>query len=122
MAAWDPQVNVFDESIIVSNISTWLQANQIEALKWANGGVALPSIKNFYVSPRTVTDFPTLSFLQSSHDSDWVNDILEIKLELMIEIALIHGNRDTAAAYVKRYAMAIESMLANMPETTFLQG
>jgi hypothetical protein len=121
--AWTPTIKVFDETPIKNNLIGYIQANQVEALKWANAGVALPSISTFHRSNRLVTQFPALTFLQTSHDASYgEGGILMIDFEANMELAIIHGNMDTAADRVVRYAMALESMLANLPETTFRQG
>lgn len=116
-----PQVNVVDATQIVDNLIAHFDANQAEALKWANGGAVLPSIRDFHRSPRLVTIFPSCTFLQIEHESKW-QDILDVNFSVVLEVALIHGNRDTLADRGKKYSMAIESMLVNVPETTFRQG
>ena len=81
----------------------------------------MPSIKDFHKSPRLVTVFPATTILQLEHKSQWHNDLLEINLAMTLETALIHGNRDTLADRGAKYSMAMESMLVNLPETTFRQ-
>jgi hypothetical protein len=121
MTAWDPQVQVLDETQIKDNLTAYLQANQAEALKWANGGASgLPAIRDFHKSPRLVTVFPGLTWLQTSHKSKW-EDVLEIDFAIVLEVAIVHGNKDTLASRAPKYSMAIESMLVNVPETTFNQ-
>lgn len=121
MTAWDPQVQVLDETQIKDNLTAYIEANQVEALKWANGGASgLPAIRDFHKSPRLVTVFPALTWLQTSHKSKW-EDVLEIDFSIVLEVAIVHGNKDTLAARAPKYSMAIESMLVNVPETTFNQ-
>jgi len=117
---YSPQVNVIDATKIRDNLISHLQSNQVEALKWANDGVALPPIKDFHKSPRLVTVFPALTFLQIEHKAKW-EDILDVDLSVVIEVAIVHGNRDTLADRGPNYSMALESMLVNVPETTFRQ-
>lgn len=122
MPNWDPTIQVLDETQIKNNLTAFFIANQVEALKWANGGLAgLPAIKDFHQSPRLVTVFPSLTFLQTAHKSKWDENILEIDFSLAFEVALIHGNKDTLAARAPKYSMALESMIVNVPETTFNQ-
>jgi hypothetical protein len=121
MTAWNPQINVLDETQIRNNVIGFLQDAQAAAFIWAaNGGDALPLIgdKSFHRAPRLVTKFPAITFLQTDHKSKW-GEILEIDFNLVIEFAHIHGNQDIAAERSPKYCMAIESMLANVPETTF---
>lgn len=121
--AWTPQINVFDETPVKDNLNAFIQANQTEALKWANGGTSLPPITVFNRSVRLTTQFPALTWLQTSHDANYGDGgLLLIEFEALIEVAIIHGNMDTAADRIVRYAMALESMVVNLPETTFKQG
>jgi len=118
--AWNPTIQVFDERPIKDNLIAFIQANQADALLWANDGTALPSIAKFHRSPRLVTVFPALTFLQSEHkELDNEGDTLDIDFALLLELAIIHGNQDTLVERANRYAMALESMLANVSETTF---
>lgn len=120
--AWNPSIQVFDESHIREMLTDFILANQEEALVWANGhGQGLPGFVNFFRSPRLVTKFPCLTFIQSEHTSKW-EDILDIEYSMTIECAIIHGDRDEAAAQAIVYATALESMLVNLPETTFSQA
>lgn len=120
MAAWDPTINVVDATQIKNNILTFLAANQVEALKWANGGNSgLDAFKDFHKSPRTVTRFPSVMVLQIEHDTKWFDTIMQITFSIVFETALIHGNADTLADMAPKYSMALESMLSNVSETTF---
>lgn len=120
MADWEPQINVVDATKIKNNILTFLAENQVEALKWANGGVSgLDAIKDFHKSPRTVTRFPSVMVLQIEHDTKWFDTIMQISFSIVFETALIHGKPDILADMAPKYSMALESMLSNVPETTF---
>ncbi len=119
--AWAPKIKVFDEREAKNAIIAYIKANQADALAWANAEYAppsLPPIKVFFKAPSTVTVFPALTFIQSEHQSVF-EDVLLISFSLTLEIAIIHGDQETLADLSKRYAMAIESLLTNMPETTF---
>lgn len=121
MTAWAPLINVVDATNYRDNLIAHIQAKQEEALKWANGGASgLPEIKDFHKSPRLVTVFPALTCLQIDHESKYEN-ILEIDFSILFEVAIIHGNKDTLSDMGSKYSMALESMLANVPETTFNQ-
>lgn len=117
---YSPQVNVIDATSIRDNLIDYFKATQAEALKWANGGVVLPIIRDFHKSPRLVTVFPALTCLQIEHKAKW-EEVLEIDFSITVEVAMIHGNQDIAADRATKYSMAIESMLVNVPETTFNQ-
>lgn len=117
---WTPKVNAFDATRVKTNLEAYFRANQAAALAWANGGVALPDIKDFHHSPKLVTVFPALTFLQTSHRSTY-EDLLEIDpFEMLMELAIIHGNQQTLSDRSPKYSMAIESMVVNMPATILL--
>lgn len=118
---WQPAVNVFDERQVKDNLIAYFQANQADALAWANEGNNLQAIKDFHRSPRLVSVFPALTFIQTNHRSTF-DDVLGIDLEILFEAALVNGNQDVLSDISSKYSMALESMLSNMPETTFNEG
>jgi hypothetical protein len=123
--AWPPteHFQVFDERATADNIFDFLKSSQSDALAWADGGSGLPAITKFHASPRLTTVFPALTILQSEHSSAWGNGgILLIVYSLTLELALTHGKQDDLTANAKKYVMALESMLANIPETTFSEN
>lgn len=124
--AWpeNKHIQVFDERALKDNLIGFLKANQGDALVWANTGLggSLPEIKLFNKSPRLTSIFPALTFLQSEHRSVFGDSILAIDLTLVVELAVAHGNQDVLTDQAAKYSMALESLLANVPETTFKQG
>jgi hypothetical protein len=118
--AYDPQITVFDGRPVKKNLTGYLKATQVDALKWANDGAALDPIKDFHQSPRLVTRFPALTFVQMSHVSEY-EDAIIVDLTLVLELALVHGKQDVLSSISPKYSMALESMLTNVPETTFGQ-
>lgn len=119
MGAWNPKVNVFDERASKDNLIKYFELNQSDALLWANSGAVLPPIRKFHKSARLTTVFPALTFLQTEHKAQMPGDILIIDFAVVIEIALAHGNQDILTDLAPKYAMAYESLLSNVPETTF---
>lgn len=118
--AWTPKINVFDERGAKSALKSHILSVQSDALRWANDGAALPGFKehNIHLSPRLVTGFPAMTFLNTSHSTVF-EDILEITFAVAIEIALQHGRQDWLSENAPKYSMALESILTNLPETTF---
>lgn len=124
--AWPPNEHfqVFDERALNDNFIGFLSTNQAAALAWANGGAApaLPAIRQFNKSPRLTTVFPAVTFLQTQHSSAWGDNILIIVVSMVLELAVAHGDQDTLTDQSRKYVMALESLLANIPETTFRQN
>ena len=117
--AWDPDISVFDERALNDNIIAYLEANQTDALYWANGNAGgLPDIRAFHKSPRLVKVFPAFTIINSDHVTEY-EDILNIELNMVFELAVVHGDQDTLTDRSKKYVMAVESMITNLPKTTF---
>lgn len=120
MPDYEPQVNTIDVRQIRDNLIDYIKEAQSDVLVWANGGRRLPEIVHFHKSPRLVKVFPSLTVISMDHKAKW-EDILEVDFSIVLEVALVHGNKDTLADLGPKYAMALESMLLNVPETTFKQ-
>lgn len=120
--AWNPDIQVLDARNFPSNILGFIRDNQTDALSWANGGSALPDIESFYKSPRLVNVFPSLTVLQHNYQNAIASeDTIQMDYAITLETAILHGLEDYLASNSPKYAMAIESMLANIPETTLNQ-
>lgn len=114
---WRPTTQVLDPRKIKNNILSFIADNQSDALKWA--AETLVPIFYLHKTPTNVTAFPACSAIQVSHNTKWVNDILIIDFSIVFEAAVIHGDRNILADRALQYSMALESMLMNVPETTF---
>lgn len=121
--AWTPSIQVFDERAAKNAVIDYIKSVQTEALAWANGGYGPPQltpIRAFHKVPSTVTVFPAITIIQTEHESVF-DHILAVQFSMTFEIAITHGDQDTLTDLSARYAMAFESMLVNLPETTFSQ-
>lgn len=126
--AWVPQKQVIDLTLIVSNLLSYIGTNDADALAWSNGGTALAQFAGLYpnATGRLSTLFPQIIVLDQEHLSEESEteegDVLVVKLALTLEIALTGPNADTLVLTTKKYAMALESMLANIPAATLTAG
>lgn len=119
---WTPQIKTFDARHAAENLLAFFAANQRAALDWAGAAPnALASIRNFYNSARLVTSFPSLTVLQSAHRQRH-DDLLLINFSITLETALISGDQDKLTRDARAYALAVESMMRNVPETTLFQN
>jgi hypothetical protein len=116
--AWTPDFKVIDQRTLAENILGYLEANQTDALAWA--GTGLRDFVRFYTnaSGRLATEFPCLMILTQNLETDLTGDQLQGDLQLVLEGALSGSDTDQLVADAKKYAMAVESMLANIPSTT----
>lgn len=121
---WAPDYKVIDLSQIADNLLGYIEAQQIDALEWANGGSGLPEFAKFYTnsSGRLQTIFPSLMILTQETGTDLAGDILQGGLKLTLEATISGPNTDELVANTKLYAKALESMLANIPAETFTAG
>ena len=117
--SWNPKINVIDLTQVAANIFAFIQANQTDALFWANGGAGLADIAKFYKSEpgRIITTFPCLMLLTKEMAED-MGDTPAAKVELTFELALSGANTDELVERSVRYDLAVRSMLANIPEMT----
>lgn len=123
---WTPEIKVFDSRAARSNLLAYITTNQTDVLTWAAADDALLPLSSFKLlalSPRITTVLPAFTILESGHQTDFGDGgILGIDLAMRFEVIVAHGKQDTLAKMVPKYVMAVESILANVPKTTFLQG
>lgn len=115
--AWTPPTNVIDLSQIADNLLGYIEANQEDALEWANSGPGLNPFAKLYTnaSGRLQTIFPSLMILSQTCETDLSGSTLIAGLELALEGTIGGPNADELVADTKKYAKAMESMLANIP-------
>lgn len=117
---WAPKNKVVDLTTVVDNLLGYIDANQSDAHKWANGGAAMPDYKKLYpnASGRLAAIFPQLLVLNQEHsaeDSETADgDLLIIRVALTLEGTMTGPNEDELVLTAKKYALALESMLANV--------
>jgi hypothetical protein len=124
---WPPQheKKVFDLTAIVDNLLAYLEANDADALEWANDATpGLQEFQAFYsnASGRLNTIFPSCMVIAKRHATDLKSDAIDGGLELTLEITLAGPDADQLATDANRYARAIESMLSNIPSGTLTNG
>lgn len=120
---WQPRISVFDERGAKDALIKFFKANQAAALLWANDGAALPPIAKFFKQTSVVASaFPSLMFNRTSHNWRTEGDLLIVNFAVEMEIAIIHGKQDYLSDVSPKYQMAIESMLANLPNETFAEN
>lgn len=120
---WAPTKQVIDLSGVVDNLLEYIETNQADAHLWANGE-PLDDYKALYpnATGRLSTKFPHLIVLDQEHkgeDTDTEQgEVLAITLVLTLEGAVTGSNVDTVVNNAKKYALALESMLMNIPSAT----
>jgi hypothetical protein len=122
---WSPKLNVVDLTLTVDNLLAFIEANQTEALSWANGGPGLADFAAIY--PNTIgwlkSKFPSLLVLGQADEGDGGNEgsLVETRLGLRFETAVM-GTPDELPILTKKYDLALRSMLVNVPSATLIAG
>lgn len=123
---WAPTNKVVDLTKVVDNLLGYIEAQQTDALVWAKdtSDDALPDFAGIYpnATGRLATKFPQLIVLDQEHlaeagDTD-NGDIVRITLALTLEVALTGPDADALVLTTKKYGLALESMLVNIPAAT----
>ncbi len=126
--AWTPAIQVADLTKIADNILSYIETNDADALFWANDSVALPEFAKLYsnASGRLATLFPQLIVLDQEHLTEEgttdEGDVLVIPVALTLEVAITGSNADVLTLTTKKYAKALESMLANITSAELTNG
>lgn len=114
---WDPTFKVIDQRPLAQNILNYIGTHQTAALSWANGGPGLDDFAQFYTnaSGRLQTVFPCLMVLSQGLGTDLTGDQVQAAFEIVLEGAVSGPDPDALVEKTKGYAMAVESMVVNMP-------
>lgn len=122
--AWEPTAQVFDFTQTVANLLEYISDNGSDAIDWASGDTSLPGFAKLYPNApgRLIQEFPALVVLSQDFETDLTGDVLTAGLRLKFESFVSGPNLDDLVLTAKKYAMALESMLANIPSDTLGAG
>ena len=119
--AWSDTYKVIDARKIVSNLFTYFQTNQADALLWAHGS-ALKDFKQFAdsVANRATPAFPSIAFKRDSTKWDATGDVVETEYSVVFEMVIENPSPTLAVSQGRSYAKAVASMILNCPTATLL--
>ncbi len=122
--AWNPQTNIIDVTKITDNLFDYLEANQVDALEWANPDSSLQPIKKFYRSAvgRIMSVFPCLMLIEKANATDNSSDVLEGRFRLQFEGVIQGGDSEQLVKDATVYAAALESMISEVPSDVLCAG
>lgn len=116
--SWQPTQQVIDVSPVIDNILAYIAANQGEANTWAFGNTVDDLHLYPNVTGRTATKFPQLIVIAHRHRGEAGEtdngDVLMITLETLFEVAVSGKDHTQLVIDARKYAHALESMLANI--------
>lgn len=112
--SWTPAKQVLDLTPIADNLLGYFEAQQAGALSWAG---ASGEFQKFYTNSggRLQTMFPSLMILTQECEVDLSGDILKGEYQLVLEGTVSGPDTDELVLESKKYALAVESMLMNIP-------
>lgn len=121
---WNPNLAATDISLIWPNLRAWIEANQVDALSWANGGAGLDPFAQIYNSAagRAHTVWPDLMVTGDAAKTDYGDEGLMVSYGLALVMRLVDPDPDVLIAKGKKYLRAVESMIVNCPVATLLNG
>jgi hypothetical protein len=122
--SWNPKIQIIDTRFIGRNILAFVETNDEEALLWANDNTPLKEFQQLTesVANRIKPIYPSLAIEREGNATDYRGDILPGGYEITLE-ALIYGTDASALPpMAKKYAYALESMLANVTGAEMFEG
>lgn len=117
---WAPAKQVIDTSPLIDNWLAYVDAQDADALAWANGGQGMLEFQGLYsnATGRLQTVYPQHMVIRQAIETDLTGDILIAGWQLVLETALSGPDADELATDTKKYGKAVESMLSNIPSAT----
>lgn len=118
--SWNPTQQIINLAPILDNLLGYIADNQGDAHKFANDDDAMDDYTIYpNATGRLATKFPQLLVLRHGHAGESAEtengDVLVITWRLLFEGAVSGRDTDELVVTARRYAYALESMLANIP-------
>lgn len=120
---WAPKKQIIDTRFIGRNILSYVSANQVEALNWANDGTDLKSFKQFSesIANRANPIFPSLAILSDGNAMAFDSDVLKSGYEITFEVMISGTDAPNLPLLARKYKHALESILLNISRENLLQ-
>jgi len=120
--AWTPDLRVANVAMLTKNLLAFIVANQQDATAWATGNGSLPKYALVFNSPtgRIWTQYPVLTVVSKRIREAFNSDDFTVEFELIIEQVVTGSDADALTLTIEQYAEALESMLANIPQTSLM--
>jgi hypothetical protein len=111
---WTPTLAVINSRAIAENLLTFFEANQVDAILWANGSALKPFQR--FENSRANLDLPAYPAILFSDDNDQTShgdDLLTAGYSALFLVMVQNPVPATAVLQARMYAKAIMSMIAN---------
>ena len=116
---WTPTYSVLNLRAIPANLLTYFEANQVDALSWAGGGlIPFQRIENS-VGNADSPFFPAIMFAQDNDAVDYSETLPIGAYSATFQVMVTNQDPNTAVTNAVKYAKAIVSMIRNCPQSTY---
>jgi hypothetical protein len=121
--AWTPTYNTLNLRAIASNLMTFFNTNQDEALKWANDGTPLKKFGELAVRVQDIDKplFPALQFSDDDDAVDYSGDISVGAYSVTFEGLIQNAKPDKATLEARKYSKALVSMIREIPDADIVE-
>ena len=118
--AWLPTYSVINARAIAANLLTYFEANQVDALTWANGAPlrSFQRIENS-VGNMNLPVYPAIMFSQDNDAADYTETLPEGAYTVTFELMVTNPDPNVAVTQSRAYAKAVASMIRNCPQATY---
>lgn len=123
--AWNPQKRQIDTRVLVENLLTFVEAQQVEALAWAanNAAPALAPFARIFPSAagRVREIYPNLMVIRRERANAYgAGDLLECVVRVTLEGQITGSDPDDLVEKAEIYSSAVESLVTNIPKNELL--
>lgn len=118
---WMPAFTIITARAIAENLLTYFEANQADALAWANGGTALRPFQRIEnsVGNRNSPVFPAIMFADDNTETDYAGSYPIGGYAVTFEVMIQNADPNNAVIEARKYEKALLSMVRNCPQATF---
>lgn len=119
--AWTPTHGIINARAIASNLLTYFETNQVDALAWANGGSGLIPFQRIENSIGNMNEpfYPAIMFSQDNDAADYTEELVDAGYSVTFEVMITNPDPNTAVSQARVYEAAIKSMIRNCPQSTY---
>ncbi|HMV87930.1 MAG TPA: hypothetical protein PLD20_24395 [Blastocatellia bacterium] len=123
--AWTPIFSTVDFGVpIIGNLQRIIERDQVEALRWANGGTEMTAFARILLSERVAQKFPSLAIFPRGDAATVGDDEQSVtqELELLFEIAVSGGKPNDLTIELMRRVTALRMIVLTATEADVMQG
>lgn len=118
---WIPTYSVINSRAIAENLLTYFEANQVDALNWANSGTDLKAFQRIEDSVDNLDEpfFPAIMFSQDNDAAIYTETLPAGTYAVMFELMVTDPDPNDVITKARKYEKAVKSMVRNCPQATY---